>query len=147
MRGSDARTGELFSYVDLEDRVPRSIRLRASGRLCPESPLPPSLRGRGSGPPGYARCPGAMRHGRDIADWTSDIAGLFEVTCRLDGRSCGGLRYSTPWDVSSGAGFTAPAHRSLISRGPGGSGACRIMLTGAKAAWSIVARSLPIPTA
>jgi hypothetical protein len=57
MRGSDARTGELFSYVDLEDRVPAQ-HLRASGRLCPESPLPPSLRGRGSGPPGYARCPG-----------------------------------------------------------------------------------------
>ena len=30
MRGSDARTGELFSYVDLEDRVPAKHPLRRS---------------------------------------------------------------------------------------------------------------------
>ncbi len=29
MRGSDVRTGELFSYVDLEDRVRRDHPLRA----------------------------------------------------------------------------------------------------------------------
>ena len=28
MRGSDARTGDLFSYVDLEDRVPSQHPLR-----------------------------------------------------------------------------------------------------------------------
>ena len=28
MRGSDTRTGELFSYVDLEERVPRDHPLR-----------------------------------------------------------------------------------------------------------------------
>jgi hypothetical protein len=147
MRGSDTRTGELFSYVDLEDRVPAQHPAARVRTFVPREPSTAIITGAGVGSPGVRPVPGAMRHGRDIADWTSDIAGLFEVTCRLDGRSCGGLRYSTPWDVSSGAGFTAPAHRSLISRGPGGSGACRIMLTGAKAAWSIVARSLPIPTA
>ncbi len=29
MRGGDVRTGQLFSYVDLEDRVRRDHRLRA----------------------------------------------------------------------------------------------------------------------
>src|ERR1700730_5011628 len=33
MRGSDARTGELFSYVDLEDRVPAQHPLRVIRRL------------------------------------------------------------------------------------------------------------------
>jgi hypothetical protein len=38
MRGSDERSGELFSYVDLEDRVPaqhplRLIRARRAWRL------------------------------------------------------------------------------------------------------------------
>jgi hypothetical protein len=33
MRGSDARTGELFSYVDLEDRVPAKHPLRVIRRI------------------------------------------------------------------------------------------------------------------
>jgi len=34
MRGSDARSGSLFSYVDLEDRVPRSHPLRVIRRIA-----------------------------------------------------------------------------------------------------------------
>lgn len=30
MRGSDERTGELFSYVDIEERVPQNHPLRCS---------------------------------------------------------------------------------------------------------------------
>ena len=33
MRGSDTRTGELFSYVDLEDRVPAKHPLRVIRRI------------------------------------------------------------------------------------------------------------------
>ena len=33
MRGSDLRTGELFSYVDLEQRVPESHPLRLIRRI------------------------------------------------------------------------------------------------------------------
>ena len=33
MRGSDARSGELFSYVDLEDRVPAAHPLRKIRQL------------------------------------------------------------------------------------------------------------------
>lgn len=36
MRGSDARTGELFSYVDLEDRVPAKHPLRVIRRIVNE---------------------------------------------------------------------------------------------------------------
>ena len=36
MRGSDTRTGELFSYVDLEDRVPAKHPLRVIRRLVNE---------------------------------------------------------------------------------------------------------------
>jgi hypothetical protein len=36
MRGSDMRTGELFSYVDLEDRVPRNHPLRLIRRVINE---------------------------------------------------------------------------------------------------------------
>ena len=32
MRGGDQRTGSLFAYVDLEDRVPAGIRCGRSGR-------------------------------------------------------------------------------------------------------------------
>ena len=32
VRGGDGRTGELFSYVDLEERVRRTIRCGRSGR-------------------------------------------------------------------------------------------------------------------
>ena len=33
MRGSDVRTGELFSYVDIEDRVPGNHPLRLIRRI------------------------------------------------------------------------------------------------------------------
>ena len=33
MRGSDTRTGELFSYIDLEDRVPAKHPLREIRRI------------------------------------------------------------------------------------------------------------------
>jgi len=33
MRGSDERTGELFSYVDIEERVPRNHPLRLIRRI------------------------------------------------------------------------------------------------------------------
>ena len=33
MRGSDMRTGELFSYVDIEDRVPSNHPLRLIRRI------------------------------------------------------------------------------------------------------------------
>src|SRR5918995_3122514 len=36
MRGSDMRTGELFSYVDLEERVPRNHPLRVIRRIVNE---------------------------------------------------------------------------------------------------------------
>jgi len=36
MRGSDLRTGELFSYVDLEQRVPESHPLRLIRRIVNE---------------------------------------------------------------------------------------------------------------
>ena len=36
MRGSDMRTGELFSYVDLEERVPRNHPLRLIRRVINE---------------------------------------------------------------------------------------------------------------
>ena len=36
MRGSDERTGELFSYVDLEDRVPAKHPLRVIRRIVNE---------------------------------------------------------------------------------------------------------------
>ena len=36
MRGSDMRTGELFSYVDLEERVPRNYPLRVIRRIVNE---------------------------------------------------------------------------------------------------------------
>jgi hypothetical protein len=36
MRGSDVRTGELFSYVDLEERVPRNHPLRQIRRIFNE---------------------------------------------------------------------------------------------------------------
>ena len=36
MRGSDARTGSLFSYVDLEDRVPSDHPLRVIRRIADE---------------------------------------------------------------------------------------------------------------
>ena len=36
MRGSDMRTGELFSYVDLEERVPRDHPLRLIRRVVNE---------------------------------------------------------------------------------------------------------------
>ena len=36
MRGSDMRTGELFSYVDLEERVPSDHRLRLIRRIVNE---------------------------------------------------------------------------------------------------------------
>src|SRR5215208_6423929 len=36
MRGSDVRTGELFSYVDLEQRVPRNHPLRQIRRVVNE---------------------------------------------------------------------------------------------------------------
>lgn len=36
MRGSDQRTGELFSYVDLEERVPAKHPLRVIRRLVNE---------------------------------------------------------------------------------------------------------------
>ena len=32
MRGTDEASGSLFSYVDLEARIPRSIRFARSGR-------------------------------------------------------------------------------------------------------------------
>lgn len=37
MRGGDVRTGELFSYVDLEDRVRRGHPLRAIRRIVNEA--------------------------------------------------------------------------------------------------------------
>ena len=37
MRGGDVRTGELFSYVDLEDRVRKNHPLRAIRRLVNEA--------------------------------------------------------------------------------------------------------------
>jgi hypothetical protein len=36
MRGSDIRTGELFSYVDLEERVPKNHPLRLIRRIVNE---------------------------------------------------------------------------------------------------------------
>ena len=36
MRGSDERTGELFSYVDIEERVPRNHPLRLIRRIVNE---------------------------------------------------------------------------------------------------------------
>jgi hypothetical protein len=36
MRGSDERSGELFSYVDLEDRVPAQHPLRLIRRIVNE---------------------------------------------------------------------------------------------------------------
>jgi hypothetical protein len=36
MRGSDERTGELFSYVDIEERVPKNLPLRLIRRLVNE---------------------------------------------------------------------------------------------------------------
>ncbi|MGH8735142.1 MAG: IS5/IS1182 family transposase, partial [Burkholderiales bacterium] len=36
MRGSDERMGELFSYVDLEERVPKSHPLRLIRRIVNE---------------------------------------------------------------------------------------------------------------
>ena len=36
MRGSDMRTGELFSYVDLEERIPRTHPLRLIRRIVNE---------------------------------------------------------------------------------------------------------------
>ena len=36
MRGSDRRTGDLFSYVDLEERVPRNHPLRQIRRIVNE---------------------------------------------------------------------------------------------------------------
>jgi len=36
MRGSDTRTGELFSYVDVEDRVPAKHPLRVVRRIVNE---------------------------------------------------------------------------------------------------------------
>ena len=36
MRGSDMRTGELFPYVDLEERVPRNHPLRVIRRIVNE---------------------------------------------------------------------------------------------------------------
>ena len=36
MRGSDVRTGELFSYVDLEERVPQNHPLRLIRRIVNE---------------------------------------------------------------------------------------------------------------
>ena len=33
MRGSDMRTGELFSYIDIEQRVPRNHPLRLIRRI------------------------------------------------------------------------------------------------------------------
>jgi transposase len=38
MRGSDMRTGELFSYVDLEKRVPEHHPLRLIRRIVNEVP-------------------------------------------------------------------------------------------------------------
>jgi transposase len=34
MRGSDARSGSLFSYVDLEDRIPKDNPLRVIRRIA-----------------------------------------------------------------------------------------------------------------
>ena len=50
MRGSDERSGELFSYIDIEERVPQNHPLRASHDLHSMQPsawsqigsLPPS---------------------------------------------------------------------------------------------------------
>ena len=36
MRGTDIRTGELFSYVDLEERVPKNHPLRLIRRIVNE---------------------------------------------------------------------------------------------------------------
>ena len=36
MRGSDVRIGQLFSYVDLDDRVRRGHALRAIGQIVNE---------------------------------------------------------------------------------------------------------------
>ena len=36
MRGSDVRTGELFSYVDMEERVPQNHPLRVIRRIVNE---------------------------------------------------------------------------------------------------------------
>ena len=47
MRGSDLRTGELFSYVDLEQRVPESHPLRLIRRIVNEV-SPPSVASLGS---------------------------------------------------------------------------------------------------
>jgi transposase len=38
MRGSDERMGELFSYVDLEERVPKNHPLRLIRRIVTEVP-------------------------------------------------------------------------------------------------------------
>ena len=51
MRGSDERTGELFSYVDIEERVPQNDPLRLIGRIVNEV-----RRWRSVGRSCFARC-------------------------------------------------------------------------------------------
>ena len=69
MRGSDMRTGELFSYVDIEDRVPSNHPLRLIRRIVNDV---------------LAATRGGLRQAR-----TSESVGKEDVTSRRSGADHG----------------------------------------------------------
>jgi hypothetical protein len=73
MRGNDGRSGSLFSYVDLEARVPRGHPLRVHDG--PGRAAVPQKRGQGCGG-GYARRPRASARHDGGADKGYDTKGF-----------------------------------------------------------------------
>ena len=84
MRGSYTRTGELFSYVDLEDRVPLKHPLRVIRRIVNEVPV------RGGNLDAFdlaqaARLARFARFGNQLSD--TGPSGLRRYRCRASGKT------------------------------------------------------------
>ena len=74
MRGSDARSGELFSYMDLEKRVPAEHPLRLVRRVVND--VLAALDGDFSKVPGYAVSQQKRKRIQEPFGWSKTIGGL-----------------------------------------------------------------------